>query len=86
MRWPAPASQLTIRAARLLAVQGPGVGTGLAVATGAGLGVIAAVGLGLGLGVTATVGIGDDPALTAQPPRSKAMVAVAASSRLIARS
>jgi hypothetical protein len=82
MRWPAPASQLTTRAARLLAVQGPGVGTGLAVATGVGLGV----GLGLGLGVTATVGIGDDPPLTAQPPRNKAMLAVATRSRLIARS
>jgi hypothetical protein len=67
-------------------MQGPGVGTGLAVATGAGLGVIAAVGLGAGLGVTATVGIGDDPPLTAQPPRKNAIVAVAASSRLIARS
>jgi hypothetical protein len=49
------------------------------VAGGAALGVIA----GIGLGVTATLEIGDDPPRAAQPPRSSAMVAVAASSRLI---
>jgi hypothetical protein len=58
----------------------------LAVATGAGLGVGDAVGLGDGLGVTVGVEIGEAAPLTAQPPRSKANVAVAASSRLIGRS
>jgi hypothetical protein len=58
----------------------------LAVATGAGLGVGDAVGLGDGLGVTVGVGIGEAAPLTAQPARSNAIVAVAASSRLIGRS